>query len=300
MSLSKLLDIWEAELELIDNNRKKSFNPEEAYKVARDILRKLEFESLPLDRLVDSIAKRWYPSPHRNPYFRRYGLVISCIVNKISKSDSVIVVPLSRIERYVKKKIGQEVFKETTDEVTTHRLDYLGFRNCKGTVIYDGSSRFAFGHKSRAHLILNGEGGDDAGRKQQQGTLVVLGKTGARANKEQTGGIGLFCKDSGKFTNLDKRGGTTYVLGRMGIGTAKNMTGGCLFGLKGARSHYGDGLKGNAKVFLAGKLGEYRGINRTGGDIKICAVLIPQKANILYSTTLNLLRKERIKPYSAK
>ncbi len=271
-------------------------HPVAAYNAAQRILCDVTVTETDLHAFVQELPKRW-----QNRHFQRYGLFISTIADQLLQESMSVVVPLRCIDEYVLREKGKHWFEEFGHEVA---LNYLGFRQRKGKLaIYDGNAGYAFGYKAQGDLILTGSAQDRAGWKQGWGQLkkekkskiVIFMNVKSNANESQHYGRMVIGGNAGNDLNKNKRGGDTYVLGSIKRSGGLNMEGGRLFVVKNAGAHYGEGLKGQAEIFIGGNAGPFRVRERAGGVIHLRPLIIDD-ATDLYNWAGSELHPRKIPP----
>ncbi|MBI4145474.1 hypothetical protein HY493_04705 [Candidatus Woesearchaeota archaeon] len=269
MDLIARLTEWEAGLVGV-----KSFNPVSAFNAARTLVPSSQPSEL--EALMRGIAER-FP---RNPFYKKYGLFVSAAVDTMLRTAETIVVPLRIIDQTLQAKETLKL-RDIYGGLTT--LDYLGFRNRRERIVYDGDAgdRFCFeaGNGSTADspstVALTGDAGAAAGAHQRaNSTIIILGNAGNRLNEHQLDGVTYVGGDAGIRVNHLKVGGFTYVNGSVKRLAAKDMSGGGLVVSGSVGPNWASGLKGIAEVCICGKAAQYEA-DRPGGTIHVGTQMPP-------------------------
>lgn len=234
---------------------------EDAYDAATESLSKIKVTRSTLDDVIKHIQDEITPDWSHNAEitgvdFKKYGLFISAVVNKIIEENETIIVPIRKIDDRLLEKKGIDWFKLYSD---LGLLDHLGYCHKKGKVVYDGNAGNDFAYGTNTRVVLTGKALNRAGKRQKHGTIVIFGSIGEKGNEEQESGRMLVCLDAGNAINLNKKGGDTYVLQSVGNDAANNMKAGNLFVFKNAGENYANGMGKDAHIYIGGRAGEYRG-----------------------------------------
>ena len=282
MNLEGALVAWE------ETVKELHFQPWSWYGRAEQLVKQTDPDSAELSQLCEQLPVRF---DNAERIFKKYGIFVSAVVNRMSVPDRTLVVPINKIDEFFKSKEarGSEEPGWLEHFGAKLSLDYLGFCHSKGTAIYDGNAGRAFGaHTQDGTVILTGNADSRALWKQSGGTGVLLKNAGTRANEEQTGGIGLIAGDATHSINKSKKNGTTYVMGSVKHRAGRDMEGGDLFVLRNAGDDYAEGLKGKAKIWIGGKIGKSSFDGRMGGDLTIKTLICPEMSEI-YSRVLKII-----------
>ena len=268
------------------------FQPVSAFAAAERLLAGCAYTDGDLAEFVKRrLPAQWRP---QNPHFKRYGLFLSAAVNKLLAQDITLVIPISSIDDHLKETRGLEWFESFGSSAM---LDYVGYKQKQGTVIYDGDAGYAFGYQAEGKLVLTGNVKHRAGWKQRDGEIIIFGKAGDCVNEAQEGGVMVIRLDAGERANREKKEGDTYVLGSIKRYGAEQMGGGRLFVLKNAGDYFAEGLKSTAEVHIGSRLGRYRGKGRTGGKLYLGQSLILDTPTRLIHDAVGVLEARDIYPY---